>query len=223
MYIDEIKGRKFHTGKIASGRNYPTDRVLRYYLRVGGIFVRLKSPESHHGDTYYIISSIAPENNKLSGKMQFKGKMMQFQFSFYILSYSTKFMSNFCERKWKFCFTQINRKIYFNIQLGSWNFRAVLWLVEQSVEGWNFFCTGITYVRAKSRIFRHSYVHKLRQKSSKIYQVMHQCTFCFCKMSRLIIIHVISEVLSIALEKVGFLNGTCCLQIMPSWVGTTRY
>ena len=86
--LTKIKGRKFHTGKIASGRNYPTDRVLRYYLRVGGIFVRLKSPESHHGDTLF-ISSIAPENNKLSGKMQFKGKMMQFQFSFYILSYST--------------------------------------------------------------------------------------------------------------------------------------
>ena len=87
--LTKLKEEKFHTGKIASGRNYPTDRVLRwYYLRVGGIFVRLKSPESHHGDTY-IISSIAPENNKLSGKMQFKGKMMQFQFSFYILSYST--------------------------------------------------------------------------------------------------------------------------------------
>ena len=154
MYIDEIKGRKFHTGKIASGRNYPTDRVLRwYYLRVGGIFVRLKSPESHHGDTY-IISSIAPENNKLSGKMQFKGKMMQFQFSFYILSYSTKVMSNFLERKWKFCFAQINRKRNSDIQLvfnlGSWNFRAVLWLVEESVEGWNVFCTAhalLTFVR----------------------------------------------------------------------------
>ena len=80
-WMKEIKGRKFHTGKIASGRNYPTDRVLRYYLRVGGIFVRLKSPESHHGDTLF-ISSIAPENNKLSGKMQFKGKMMQFRHSF---------------------------------------------------------------------------------------------------------------------------------------------
>ena len=82
--LTKIKGRKFYTGKIASGRNYPTDRVLRwYYLRVGGIFVRLKSPESHHGDTYrHHFMSIAPENNKLSGKMQFKGKMMQFQFSF---------------------------------------------------------------------------------------------------------------------------------------------
>ena len=143
MYIDEIKGRKFHTGKIASGRNYPTDRVLRYcYLRVGGIFVRLKSPESHHGDMYiHHFMSIAPENNKLSGKMQFKGKMMQFQFSFYILSYSTKFMSNFYERKWKFCFAQINRKRNSDIRLFFYPDRAV----EQSVEGWNFFCTGITY------------------------------------------------------------------------------
>ena len=99
--LTKIEGRKFYTGKIASGRNYPTDRVLRYcYLRVGGIFVRLKSPESHHGDMYkHHFMSIAPENNKLSGKMQFKGKMMQFQFSFYILSYSTKVMSKFCA--WK--------------------------------------------------------------------------------------------------------------------------
>ena len=136
--IDEIKGRKFYTGKIASGRNYPTDRVLRYcYLRVGGIFVRLKSPESHHGDMYiHHFMSIAPENNKLSGKMQFKGKMMQFQFSFYILSYSTKFMSKFCAWNWKFCFTQINRKKKSDIQLffnfGCWNFRAAFdWLNNQ--------------------------------------------------------------------------------------------
>ena len=47
MYIDEIIGRKFHTGKIASGRNYPTDRVLRYITQGSVGFSSVWNPQNH--------------------------------------------------------------------------------------------------------------------------------------------------------------------------------